>query len=75
MTRTVTREQVLGRPGAVVVDGEPVGTWRPRQSGKKLGVQVTEWSPWRAAVRSAVQEQAELLAAFRGVPFTGLQEA
>ena len=64
---------VLGRPGAVVVGGEVVGTWRPRQSGKKLGVQVTQWSRWKAAVRAAVQEQAEALAAFRGVAFTGLQ--
>jgi hypothetical protein len=56
---------VLGRPGAVLAGGEIVGTWRPRQSGRALSVSV---QPWEAADahRSAVEEQSERLAAFRG---------
>ncbi|WP_089010085.1 DNA glycosylase AlkZ-like family protein [Micromonospora viridifaciens] len=56
---------VLGRPGAVVVDGEVTGTWRPRQSGGKLTVQVQLWSAVPGRIRAAIAEQAERLAAHR----------
>lgn len=55
---------VLGRPGAVMVDGEVAGLWRPRKSGKRLDLQVTLW---RRLARSRIEEQAERLAAFRKV--------
>lgn len=58
---------VLGRPGAVLRDGEIVGTWRPRQSGRTLSVQVELWGRTPAAVRAAIGEEAERLAAYRGV--------
>jgi hypothetical protein len=58
---------VLGRPGAVLRDGEVAGLWRPRQSGKRLGLAVTWWGRASAALRAAVEEQAERLAAYRGV--------
>jgi len=58
----------LGRPGAVLVDGELVGTWRPRQSGTTLAVAVRPWRRLSAAARGAVTEEAERLAAFRAVP-------
>lgn len=58
---------VLGRPGAVLVDGEIAGPWRPRQSGKKLTVRVEPWRPPSKATRAAIAEQAERLAAHRGV--------
>lgn len=58
---------VLGRPGAVLVDGELVGTWRPRASGRSLTVAVRPWRALSAATRKAVTEQAERLAAYRGV--------
>ncbi len=61
---------VLGRPGAVLVDGAVAGTWRPRKSGKKLTVAV---GPWRAVDRPAVEEQAERLAAHRGVTLAAVQ--
>jgi hypothetical protein len=60
---------VLGRPGAVLVDGEVAGTWRPRQSGRKLRLAV---EAWQGLSRPAVEEQAERLAAFRGVTLTGV---
>ncbi len=58
---------VLGRPGAVLVDGEIAGTWRPRKSGRNLTVTVEAWSRITKPVRAAVQHQAERLADHRGV--------
>ena len=63
--------RVLGRPGAVLVDGEVVGTWRPRASGRRLAVLVEPWGPWDAATEAAVDEQVERLAAFRGLAAAG----
>ena len=63
---------VLGRPGAILRGGEIVGTWRPRAAGKKLSLQV---NTWRRVSSGKVAEQAERLAAHRGVAFSGLVEA
>lgn len=60
---------VLGRPGAVVVGAEIVGTWRPRAAGKKLKLLVDAWS---SLPEDALSEQAERLAAYRGVTFAGV---
>lgn len=57
--------RVLGRPGAVLVDGEVVGTWRPRASGRRLTVVTDPWTPWDAGLTDAVAAQAERLRAFR----------
>ncbi|GIG21890.1 hypothetical protein Cch01nite_26140 [Cellulomonas chitinilytica] len=57
---------VLGRPGAVLVDGEVAGTWRPRATGGRLALELDEWVPWDAATRRAVAAEHERLAAFRG---------
>ncbi len=57
----------LGRPGAVVVDGTVVGTWRPRARGKRLALELDEWAPWSARVRTGVDAQHEALAGFRGM--------
>ena len=58
---------VLGRPGAVLADGELVGSWRPRQSGRSLTVAVKPWRALSGALREAVSEEAERLAAYRGI--------
>ena len=58
---------VLGRPGAVLVDGEVVGTWRPRTSGRRLTVAVTLWEALSGARRQQIRDRAEQLAAFRRV--------
>jgi len=58
---------VLGRPGAVLAGAELVGTWRPRQSGSKLTVAVQPWRRLSGATREAISEQAQRLAAYRGV--------
>jgi hypothetical protein len=58
---------VLGRPGAVLVDGDIVGTWRPRKAGKRFTVLVRTWGAMSAATREVVAAQAERLAAHRAV--------
>ncbi len=58
---------VLGRPGAVLVNGDIAGTWRPRKSGAKLTVRVEPWARMSAASRNAIAEQAERLARFRQI--------
>jgi Winged helix DNA-binding domain len=66
---------VLGRPGAVLVDGELVGSWRPRQSGRSLRVAMTPWRKLSATIHKGVLEQAERLAAYRGVSLGGVDVA
>lgn len=60
----------LGRPGAVLVDGEVVGTWRPRASGRRLTVRVEPWSPWGSEVEQGVDRQIERLGRHRGASAT-----
>ncbi len=57
----------IGRPGAVLVADEIIGTWRPRASGTTLTVLVEPWREPSRSVRSRIMEQAERLAAHRGV--------
>ena len=58
----------IGRPGAVLADGEIVGTWRPRAKGKTLALELDEWVPWSSADDGdAVEVEHERLAQFRGV--------
>ncbi|MGY1697103.1 winged helix DNA-binding domain-containing protein [Geodermatophilus sp. SYSU D00814] len=66
---------VLGRPGAVLADGEVVGAWRPRKAGSSLTVAVEPWRPVTAALRDAVGEQAERLAAARGARLRAVEVA
>ena len=58
--------RTLGRPGAVLSGHEIVGTWRPRAAGSKLRLAVDAWD-----TLPDLTEQAERLAAFRGVEFAG----
>jgi hypothetical protein len=62
--------RTLGRPGGVLVDGEIAGTWRARKSGGSVSVTVSLWTP---APRDAIAEQAERLAAFRGLRLDNLE--
>ena len=63
---------VIGRPGAVVVDGDIVALWRPRTSGQRLRLAVEAWTRLTKPVRTALDEQAERLATHRGVTLAGL---
>lgn len=65
----------LGRPGALLVGTEVVGTWRPRASGGTLALRLDPWQPLSPAVRARVEEEAERLAAHRGARLTGLEVA
>ena len=66
---------VLGRPGAVLSGGVVAGVWRPRKTGASLTVAVQLWVRATAALRSAVEEQAERLAASRGATLKALDYA
>jgi hypothetical protein len=57
---------VLGRPGALLVDGEVVGVWRPKTSGKKLTLAVEAFAPLPESVWQQVEAEAERTAAYRG---------
>lgn len=56
----------VGRPGAVLADGELVGSWRSEVSGRYLDVTVRPWGGWRPSLGRLVEEQAERLASHRG---------
>jgi len=63
---------VLGRPGAVLIDGEIAGVWRQRKSAKSLAVRVGLWTRTSASALRSITDQAERLAAFRQVPLSAL---
>jgi hypothetical protein len=58
---------VLGRPGVLFVDGEVAGTWRPKSSGKKLTLTVEAFAPLPPSTWTAVEAEAERVAAVRGM--------
>lgn len=66
--------RVLGRPGAIVEDGAVIGTWRPKSSGKRLAVRIEPWQRITKATRSAIADEAQRLAAHRGVELKAIDE-
>ncbi len=56
---------VLGRPGAVFVDGEVAGMWRPKTAARKLAVHVEQFAPLPRPVWQQVEAEAERVAAVR----------
>jgi hypothetical protein len=63
----------LGRPGAILVGTDLVGTWRPRATGEKLAIQLDLWDAVRKPVRDRIEEQAERLAGHRGLALSGVK--
>ena len=59
--------RIIGRPGAVLSDGEVVATWRAKKAGTTLDVTIDPFGPVPPALRTAVEAQAERLAAHRGL--------
>jgi hypothetical protein len=59
---------VLGRPGALFVDGEVAGVWRTKTSGKKLTISVEAFGPLPPKVWKRVDAEAERVAEARGIP-------
>lgn len=64
----------LGRPGAVVRDGEVLGVWRPRSTGQRLTLRLELWAAVTAAVRAAIEQEAERLAAHRAQKLAAVTE-
>jgi hypothetical protein len=64
--------KIIGNPGALLVDGEVVGTWRPRASGKKLTLEIAPLLPLPPDVRPRLDDEAERVAAARGLRLAGL---
>jgi hypothetical protein len=56
---------VLGRPGALFVDGEVAGTWRTKTSGKKLTITVEAFAPLPPKFWKQVEAEAERVAEAR----------
>ena len=65
---------VLGRPGALLVGTEIVGTWRPKTAGSKFTLRLELWSTISKAVRGRLEAEAERLAAHRGLTLAGIEE-
>jgi hypothetical protein len=64
----------IGRPGAVVANGGVLALWRPRTSGQRLRLAIEPWTRLTKPLRTALEEQAERLAAFRGVTLAGITD-
>lgn len=57
---------VLGRPGALLVDGEIAGTWRTKASGAKLTITVDAFAPLPGGTWRQVEDEAARVAEVRG---------
>ncbi|MFD4025873.1 DNA glycosylase AlkZ-like family protein [Streptomyces sp. NPDC058576] len=58
--------RAVGGPGAVLAGSEIVGTWRVRGSGRRAEVTVTGFGALSAAVRGALEAEAQTVAGARG---------
>jgi hypothetical protein len=56
----------IGNPGAVLVDGDLVGLWRPEKKGKKLLVAVEPFTAIARDTAAAIDAEAQLAAPHRG---------
>ncbi|ADB31384.1 hypothetical protein Kfla_2308 [Kribbella flavida DSM 17836] len=57
--------RAVANPGALLLDGEIVGTWRHRLTDNRLQVTFSPFRPLSAAARNAFDQAAESLAALR----------
>ncbi|GAA4927330.1 winged helix DNA-binding protein [Actinomycetospora succinea] len=64
--------KIIGNPGALLADGEIVGTWRPKASGRKLTLEIAPVVPLAPDVRARLDDEAERVAAARGLTLAGL---
>ncbi len=56
---------VIGWPGAVLVDGDVVGTWRTKASGSNLTVNVNAFEPISRNARAVIEDEAAGIASLR----------
>ena len=66
---------VIGRPGAVLSGTEIVGTWRPKTVGETFSLRLALWSDLAKSARVRLTEEAEKLAAHRGLRLDAVIEA
>ena len=64
--------RTIGRPGAIVADGEVLGTWRPKASGTSFTLRIDPWHALSAADRELLDEQAQRLAEHRGATLAAI---
>lgn len=57
---------ILGRPGALLVHGDIVGTWRARKQGRRLELTVQATGKLPSATRDGLDDEAALAARVRG---------
>jgi hypothetical protein len=55
----------VGNPGALLIDGQLVATWRPQKTGKRLRLTVETLARIQKKAHSDIEAEAEALAAFR----------
>jgi hypothetical protein len=55
-----------GNPGAILAEGQIVGLWRPRKTGKRLVVTVEPFQALSTLTRGATAAEAAAMAVFRG---------
>ena len=73
-TRHKALRPTIGRPGAVLVGTEVVGTWRPKASGARFQLRLDPWTSIGSTVRAQIDSEAERLAAHRGLTFAGVTD-
>jgi hypothetical protein len=56
----------IGAPGALLVDGEVAGLWRPEKKGKRLVVTVEPLTKAARRAAAAIEAEAQVLAPHRG---------
>ena len=67
--------KTVGEPGAVLVDGEIAGIWRPRTSGRKLTITVETFGSLPDRGKQLLQHEAEQVAPLRGAASVDVQFA
>lgn len=58
--------KTVGAPGTVLVDGQIIGTWRPRKSGRTLTITVTPFAPLPSHAETRIRAEAETIGPLRG---------
>ncbi len=65
---------ILGRPGAVLLGTEIVGSWRPKTAGKEFTLRLDLWTSLSRPTRRRLDLEAERLAAHRGLKLAAIVE-
>jgi hypothetical protein len=64
---------VIGQPGAVLVDGDVAGIWRPKATRKRLDLRITQFVAIPKDVHRELRAEATRLGELRGIPETTVQ--